>query len=180
MKPEGNKYDMAAIKALTLYSKKLDFNAETSVLVNNGMQRYTHYQGANAEDKSSIDLGGYCQTWVPFIFEIIANRTLQLETSTTHKAQVASFLDPPAYISNNVPKAWRKMIVDYMFTRLTEAYAIACHLGHKQLEKVLYDLFISKYMQSIDNEVILSSIADQVGHTDEFYQRIMDDFMHTF
>ena len=179
MKPEGNKYDMAAIKALGLYAKKLGFNAENSVFVNNGMQRYTHYQGANAvENKSSIDLGGYCQTWVPFIFEIIANRTLQLKTSTTNRAQVASFLDPPAYISNEVPKAWRKMIVDYMFTRLAEAYALACHLGHTQLEKVLYDLFISKYMQSIDNDVIMTSIADHVGHTDEFYQR-MDDFIHT-
>ncbi len=180
MKPEGNKYDMIAIKALTLYSKKLGFNVETGVFVNNGMQRYTHYQGANFENKSSIDLGGYCQTWVPFIFEIIANRTLQLESSNTERAQVASFLDPPAYISNNYPKAWRKMIVDYLFTRLTEAYALACHLGNEQLEKVLYDLFISKNMQSIDNDVILSSIADQVGHTDEFYQRIMDDFMHPF
>lgn len=108
---------------------------------------------------SQIDRKGYCAAWTLLLMELTA-RTLLLNRDATLK-DIASF-HLPTPLSSGHASAWRKFIVDYLFSRIIDAYALARKLRKKTIVKYLNQDVIRKYIDDINITNIVSGIMTSI------------------
>ena len=119
------------------------------------------FQAANTRHAmSSLDPGGYCAMWTSLMMDVFAY-------NVAHGAQVDDAKAVGAAIDGiELPKdqgpLWRKLIIDYTFSRLMWAYRLAQHIGSNTTVRIIKRFFIDPYFESangvnpeaIDNDIL--------------------------
>lgn len=120
----------------------------------------SQFQAANAQvEISSIDPGGYCGVWVLMMMELMAHTF-----ATTYEK------DPAKLLFIGIPpephEVWRKMIIDYFFTRLLDAYACATLLNRTRIQDLVRIHVVDKYTDRVDTSAILLNIRQYIPNYD--------------
>ncbi len=167
MKDKEGEYDTKLVNMLNAVSGKLDFIVD-GLLIDPLITG--QYQGANVRaPKSSLDYGGYCQTWLSVLMERIAVRTPYFK-KTISKKEITDMLWLP--IPTDAHTAWRKLVLDYMFTRMVHIYVLSRNLDAPGLASAMEDHIIRNYISSIDTDAVMSDIRRSVPDTNAFNSRL--------
>lgn len=110
------------------------------------------FQAANQEvTTSSLDPGGYCCVWVLLMIEAMA-----------HKHATTGEQNPSMLLSIDIParphEVWRKMIIDFFFTRLIDAYVLSGSLNRKYIKNLIKKNVIDIYAQQVHVDMVLDNI----------------------
>lgn len=135
------------------------------------------YQSANSTvKKSSLDPGGYCALWTCLLMEMFA-----IYVSKGNKIKNISDVEKAITLPVTIPKdgnlLWRKLIIDYTVSRLLAVNMMAhelckAHCARKDLD----DAFMSKYVETVDNQAIKDELVRYVGENkgNAFLTRLND------
>ena len=127
----------------------------------------TKYQAANAYvPVSSLDPLGYCGVWSNFMMEYMA-----------HKVANGFDPNPMKLLEIDLPpqphSIWRKLAMDYFFTRLLDVYALAQILARKDIIDLLQNTVITKYTQKVYTGRIIQNMRSYVpGFNQDVIPRI--------
>lgn len=159
MTGEHNVYDMMLSRVLRHAAKTHKLSVHRTVFVSQDAKE--HYQYANAQvPKSSLDLRGYCQTWVALLMEMFARRS----RGVGHFISVGileGLLDLPERLPSKVHVAWRRLALDYLFSRLMDAYAVAIKVNspvHHDIERLL----LKRNVVDVDVNAIMNTMKRHV------------------
>ncbi len=122
------------------------------------------YQSANSTvKKSSLDPGGYCALWTCLLMEMFA-----IYVSNGNKIKNIIDVEKAITLPVTIPKdgnlLWRKLIIDYAVSRLLAVNMMAhelckAHCARKDLD----DAFMSKYVETVDNQAIKEELIRYLG-----------------
>lgn len=106
------------------------------------------FQAMNSKaEYSIIDRHGYCSVWTLLLMEL-TSRAIRLNPLASLK-DIASF-HLPAPLTTHNPFAWRKFIVDYLFSRMMDAYALAVKLNKRKVVSFIQATVLDKYIRTVD------------------------------
>lgn len=77
---------------------------------------------------------------------------------------VINLIQENVYADMKKPEIWRKLIIDYMFSRLLDAYAIASVSSRHALMNLLYIMYLEPYVNSRDDIMIGRIIHNMCSH----------------
>ena len=140
-------------KYLRSQAKKLNYTVKGLVV---HRELYGKLQGKDAlMPKSYLDSGGYCGVWSIMMMEIIAKSS---RDQNNHDSSVSQYLVDAFSFKNASPAIWRKLIIDYFFTRVLDAYAMASTLYYPTATEFFESNYIQKYVSTFDAQQALANI----------------------
>ena len=113
------------------------------------MKRVTNgkYQGINSKAPYLItDRHGFCAFWALLIIETTARH---VQTNSRYSMKTISTFDLYVPFTSGKAVIWRKLVKDYMFSRLVSIYALSKKLGDSDEAKIvtiLDERVINKYL----------------------------------
>lgn len=125
--------------------------------------------------QSSLDRGGYCAVWVVLMMDMIARKFKAHKTQDTTKLVVQPMIVPrvnpvfelvyglftsKSYKGERWGPVWRKLIIDYMFSRILDVYAIAHAMGRRDLCDKIYELDLKEYIDQ--GYIYVGNILDNI------------------
>ncbi len=121
----------------------------------------TKYQAANSRvPYSHLDPNGYCGVWANLIMEYMILRLITDKGNKKKNHDMAELLriklpEHPWHI-------WRKLVIDYFFTRLLDTYAMAHALKRRDVASMLENHVISKYAKKVFHGRIFENMRKYV------------------
>lgn len=94
---------------------------------------------------ASIDVDGYCANWVPFMMEVISRNDARDQYFHKYPTEL---LRRDTNIPS-VPAYWRKLILDYTFSRIVDMYATSMVMKNTKIADFLYKNILEKYLQHV-------------------------------
>ncbi len=165
MDMEEGKYDTLVLDTLAKMAK--DSFIVDGLLTDRDISMM--YQGANrVVPVTSFDFEGYCQTWVMLMMETIVKGFTR--PGPTNAKGIARMLKLP--IKPQPEVAWRKLVLDYLFSRLIELYVITRIINLKAVSEILKHDLISKYIDNVDVGYLAHDIYKQAPDVNDFSLRI--------
>ncbi len=113
------------------------------------MKRVTKgkYQGLNSKAPyATIDRHGFCAFWALLIIESTARH---VQTNSQYSMKTISTFDLSVPFTSGKAVIWRKLVKDYMFSRLVGIYALSKKIGDSNEAKIvsiLEERVINKYL----------------------------------
>lgn len=134
------------------------------------------YQNADRHtEHSSMDAAGYCATWVCLMIDICARKlTSGMTIHGISDIEECLSMEP---ISRDSKFLWRKLIIDYMVSRMLAVHTVAHELCEAHCARTHIETdFIAKYAESISSKGIKDEIIRYLGKPggQAFLQRLKD------
>lgn len=141
---------------------------DLNVIVGATVAHDNMYQQLNRSTQTSLDPGGYCALWVCLMMEIFANNVTSGMSVNSHDDILKATL-LPVLIDPKRPLLWRKLIVDYTFSRMMTVYQVSeeltedlCSQGQCTKDAIA-SAFIKKYVDVIDTTGIKADLMRRLG-----------------
>ncbi len=115
--------------------------------------------------KASIDAEGYCGAWTLLLMEIVARNVAagKAFAKSPFDLLTTDIILPSKHVD---PRIWRKLVIDYLFSRTVDAYAISRILRKSKTGNVVSEymkaFILDRYVQKIRVDQAFFSIAAYV------------------
>ena len=112
--------------------------------------------------RTVLDPNGHCGAWVLFMMEVIANRVLSGIPFNSYPFELLDIIDLPCIgqltsTRKPVSRLWRKLIMDYMFTRLMDMLAIARVMKNNSVDVHMKNI-LGKYITTVRKELVVTKL----------------------
>lgn len=136
-----------------------------------------HFQASESGiNTSSLDREGFCAVWSYMIMEIMAYNAAKRKTPIYGPLDL---LELPVLIDKQDAFAWKKLVIDYLYTRIVDMQAMARFMRNGHVYKTLGS-FLDPYIEMIHYGHVLNQIREYVPEFDSgalprLYTHMRDD-----
>lgn len=125
------------------------------------------FQGSDAlMNMSSLDVSGYCGVWTLMMMELLA-------AGSRHSPMSAQeILSEAVQFKSASPAIWRKLALDYAFSRIIDLYALSSVFMYSRVHDLL-DTYVTRYTDKISEKEVYDAISDYIPwFHDEVHDRL--------
>lgn len=162
---DSSEFTSKLLTYLTRHEKRMKYKVKGTMV---HKQLAGTFHGADAKfPRSSLDYGGYCGLWSLMIMEIIAR------SSRGSSKDVSDILAGEITFKNATPAIWRKIVIDYFFTRILDSYVLASTFYYKPVMLFLEANFTDRYINDMNSNDAFKNIISYIPwFEDEVYDRL--------
>ncbi len=120
-------------------------------------------------EMSSLDFWGYCGVWTILMMELIAAGVRDSYTSSSTSAQdiIANWVP----FKSASPAVWRKLALDYIFSRITDLYAVSAIFMYTHVHSFL-ETYVTRYVDMLNEQDVYNAIMKYIPWFDEVHERL--------
>lgn len=116
---------------------------------------------------SSLDFWGYCGVWTVLMMELIASGARGDSNSSAQ-----DILAHSVPFKSASPAVWRKLALDYIFSRIADLYAVSAIFMYTHVHDFL-DVYVARYVDKINEQEMYNAIMRYIPwFDDEVHDRL--------
>lgn len=154
-----NEFNQAIIDHLSARATELDIVVRKTVV--NPDKYYRLFQGSNLTYGSHLDRDGSCTIWRTLIMELLAIGLLKGRKSSNP----LDLIELPGMLPMDDFSLFRKLIIDYTFTRIAHCCSLARFLGYMEYFTIIRQV-IAKFASYIYHGRVLDQIRSYIPEFD--------------